>query len=265
MGIILILFTDQKAEEIIMAKKFLSLLKAKNEKPLECPPVTIGFLGDSVTNGCFEVLPANTDHGTDGYDVVFDQEHSYSSYLYRTFISLYPNAQINIVNAGISGDDAPTGLSRMDRDLMSFHPDLVIVCYGLNDAYNGPDKLDTYKNALTGILRRILASGAEAILMTPQPVCTRVHGRLDSAELRKLAVELAELFHSGVFDRYMNAAREAAAEAGVPVCDCYAKWMRMYESGVDITDHLVNYLNHPTRQMHWLFANSLADTIFMND
>ena len=61
----------------------------------------------------------------------------------------------------------------------------------------------------------------------------------------------------------MQAARAAAEETCVPLCDVYAKWMAMYRSGVDITDLLSNYLNHPTREMHQLFASSLIDTLFM--
>ena len=60
----------------------------------------------------------------------------------------------------------------------------------------------------------------------------------------------------------MQAARAAAAETQVPVCDVYAKWMSMYQNGVDITDLLSNYLNHPTREMHQLFAWSLLDILF---
>ena len=38
--------------------------------------------------------------------------------------------------------------------------------------------------------------------------------------------------------------------------------MAMFDGGVDITDLLSNYLNHPTRELHWLFAYSLVHTMF---
>ena len=41
----------------------------------------------------------------------------------------------------------------------------------------------------------------------------------------------------------MQAARSAAKETEVPLCDVYEKWMSMYQNGVDITDLLSNYLN----------------------
>ena len=245
-----------------MAMKFLSILREKNENPLSAKPATLGFLGDSVTNGCFEVLPALTDNGIQGFDVVYEPENAYSADLRKIFAMLYPHAQLNIINAGISGDSADGGLARMERDLLAYHPDLVVVCYGLNDSGRGDAGLERYRSSLVGILNGIRETGAEAILLTPQPICARVHTQLKGDNLRTMAAHLANTFKEGGFDRYMQTARAAADEAGVPVCDCYAKWMAMYENGVDITSLLANYLNHPTRELHWLFASSLAETIF---
>ncbi len=245
-----------------MAMKIVSLLKNKNDDATANRPVTIGFIGDSVTNGCFEVLPSIKEDGTEGMDVVYDTENAYPAKLRKILTTLYPMAQINIVNAGISGDDAPGGLMRVDRDLLAFKPDLTVVCFGLNDSCYGEDKLEKYRKALTEIIEKIKASGSEVILMTPQPICARVHTQLRGDTLRKFGAQLTEGFKSGLFAKYMDTAREVAAECGVTVCDCYAKWMKLYEGGVDITDLLCNYLNHPTRDMHWLFATSLADTIF---
>ena len=245
-----------------MTEKTLKKLAAKNTSAGTSSPVTIGFLGDSVTNGCFEVYPAMTDHGEDGFDVVFDPENGYPAIFRRMLTLLYPKAQINIVNAGISGDSAPGGLARMDRDLLAYHPDLTVVCYGLNDSGHGDAGIPIYRDALTAIIRRLQEVGSEVILMTPQPICTRVHSQLRGEALRELAAKLAAASSEGVFDRYMQAARAAAKDTGIPLCDVYAKWMAMYQNGVDITDLLANYLNHPIRRMHHLFASSLMDTFF---
>lgn len=245
-----------------MMTETLKKLSQKNTSAFSNAPVTIGFLGDSVTNGCFEVYPAMTDNGESGFDVVFDPEQGYPAHLRRMLSMLYPKAQINIINAGISGDNAPGGLARMDRDLLPYHPDLTVVCYGLNDSGSGDAGIQKYHDALVAMIRRLQDAGSEVILMTPQPICARVHTQLRGEGLRKLAANLAASFADGAFDRYMQAARAAANETGIPLCDVYAKWMAMYQSGVDITDLLSNYLNHPTREMHKLFAHSLLDTIF---
>ena len=245
-----------------MAMKIVSLLNQKNGDALNNRPVTIGFIGDSVTNGCFEVMPSLNEDGTEGIDVVFDTENAYPAKLKKILTTLYPKAQINIINAGISGDDAPSGLGRIDRDLIAFKPDLTVVCFGLNDSCYGESKLSVYRDSLAAIIEKLKNAQSEVILMTPQPICARVHTQLRGDALRRFGAQLTDSFKSGLFAKYMDTAREVAAEHGVPVCDCYAKWMKLYEGGVDITDLLCNYLNHPTRDMHWLFATSLADTIF---
>ncbi len=243
-----------------MAMKVVSLLKEKNSDAYHKRPVTVGFLGDSVTNGCFEVHP--TKPNGDAFDVVFDTENGYVTKVRKILTTLYPEAQINIINAGISGDNAPNALQRMDRDLLPFNPDLTVVCFGLNDCCEGEAGLQKYSDALVAIIKKLQAAGSEVILMTPQPICTRVHTQIEGDALRKFADDLVKNFEGGVFGKYMQAARDAAKTCGVVVCDCYEKWIKMYENGVDITSLLANYLNHPIRDMHWLFAVSLVETMF---
>lgn len=47
----------------------------------------------------------------------------------------------------------------------------------------------------------------------------------------------------------------------VKVCDCYKEWKKLSETQ-DITYLLANRINHPTKEMHELFAESLFKTIF---
>jgi hypothetical protein len=47
---------------------------------------------------------------------------------------------------------------------------------------------------------------------------------------------------------------------GITVCDCYSRWREMSRTR-DITELLANYINHPTREMHELFAQTLFDLI----
>ena len=244
--------------------EFLKKLAQKDSAPSDNPPVTLGFLGDSVTNGCFELRTYVDEAGNSGFLDTFDHENSYSVYLRKILLTLYPHAQINIINAGVSGDRAEKALKRVDRDLLAFSPDLTVVCLGLNDSVKGEGYLPTYRACLKEILRKIKESGSEIILMTPQPICARSHPMVTDKELHKYSIEFSEIFSSGLFGRYMDTAKAVAAEEGVVVCDVYSKWMKMYENGVDITELLANYLNHPKREMHWLFAHSLAETIFEN-
>ena len=82
---------------------------------------------------------------------------------------------------------------------------------------------------------------------------------------RNIAQSIVQTQNGGVLDLYIQAAVALCAREQVPVCDCYARWKRLQESGADTTGLLANYLNHPTRQMHWLFAAALADTILFSE
>lgn len=59
----------------------------------------------------------------------------------------------------------------------------------------------------------------------------------------------------------MDAAKALAEEMGVPVCDCYAEWKKLSETE-DVTMLLCNRINHPTKEMHELFAQKLFEMIF---
>ena len=77
----------------------------------------------------------------------------------------------------------------------------------------------------------------------------------------KLAEQLAALETDGVLAAYFDAAKQVAAQYGVRVCDCYAKWRALAQAGVDTTALLANHLNHPTREMVSLFSISLLETM----
>ena len=142
--------------------QIIEKFKAKHETMYDHRRPVIAFLGDSVTQGCFEIFD---DHGH--IETKFCPEDAYSEKVGHILGMLYPNAAPVIVNAGISGDTSWNGLTRLERDVLSFRPELVTVCYGLNDAGWGEGKIDEYEKSMRGIFEGIKASGAEAIFLTP--------------------------------------------------------------------------------------------------
>ena len=55
-----------------------------------------------------------------------------------------------------------------------------------------------------------------------------------------------------------------AKELDIAVCDCYQQWKELSKTQ-DITQLLANRINHPTREMHELFAENLFKVIFDED
>ena len=62
-------------------------------------------------------------------------------------------------------------------------------------------------------------------------------------------------------DAYMSGAKALCTRNGVAVCDCYEKWKTLAKIGVDTTMLLANRINHPARQMNWLFAIALVEVM----
>ncbi len=223
------------------------------------PGVTIAFLGDSVTQGCFELYRK----GEDGFETYFDKNSAYHLYIAKILSVIFPTVPVNIVNAGVSGGSAPHGLKRLERDVLAHKPDLTVVCFGLNDCGNWAPGVDAYVDALDQIFTRLEESGSEIIFMTPNMMATGISCHLERDEVfLKLAKHISTLQNEGMLDLYLDAARELCKCRGITVCDCHAKWKTMAENGVDVTELLANKLNHPLREMNWLFATSLVETMF---
>lgn len=236
--------------------QFIEVLKRKmKDNPGTRTPM-IAFLGDSVTQGVFEVYQQD-----EKMQVVFDSMAAYSEKVKELLALLYPTAPISVVNAGVNGSSAPEGYERLLRDVMPLKPDLLVVCFGLNDSNAEVEGVDTYKTALRNIFQTAKAANIEIIFMTPNMMNTNSSKVSPGDILEPLAEIFAKRQTEGVFDAYMEAARAVCAEENIILCDCYAIWKKMYECGVDTTNLLSNGLNHPIRKMHDLFAWQLVHTL----
>ena len=221
---------------------------------------TIAFLGDSVTQGCFEIY-RNKEGGVGN---IYDKNHTYHNYVAKILSILFPATPINIINAGIAGSDAVSGEKRLERDVLAFHPDLTVVCFALNDSGEGIENVEKYIHALRNIFLRLKESGSEVIFMTPNMMNTETSSFLKEELLKEIALSKQEIQNGGVLESYIEAAKKLCRECDVVVCDCYEKWKKLYESGVNVTELLANKINHPTREMHWLFAGMLVNTMLEN-
>ena len=219
--------------------------------------VTIAFFGDSVTQGCFEVYCS----ASEKIETVFDKENAYHAHLQRIFATVYPSVPVNIINAGVSGDNAVHALQRIERDVIKFCPDLVVVCFGLNDSGQGAEGVKAYGNALAEIFKMLLMSGTEIVFMTPNMMNTDVSVHITDPYVKDVAKKKMIIQKQGILDMYIEEAKRVCSEYNIKVCDCYEKWKLLEKNGANITELLANKINHPTRAMNWLFAVSLFETM----
>lgn len=237
--------------------KIVEKFKKKAADRRSIRPITIAFLGDSVTQGCFECYLTNENV----LETTFDKNYAYHNYIAKIFSVLYPTVPVNIINAGISGESATDGVERLERDVLSYNPDLVVVCFGLNDCNKGFEGVNLYTHALENIFQKLVSEKIEVIFMTPNMMNTSISPHLENELVINVAKTTEKNQKDGVLDKYIDEAKKVCEKHNITVCDCYKKWKKLSECGVDITEMLANKINHPTREMNWMFAYSLVETI----
>jgi lysophospholipase L1-like esterase len=205
-------------------------------------PINIVAFGDSITHGVMN-----------GYN---DYENVYWNRLRKKFNAFRNFMPVNIIDAGIGGTTATASLKRMESQVFRHAPDLVIICFGLNDVNF---EFEDYIHSLKTIFSQCRVREIDCIFMSPNMLNTYVADDTP-AKFREYAFETAEMQNSGKMDKYIYAAMDLAREMGVPVCDCYSKWKELAKTE-DTTMLLCNRINHPTPEMHELFANALYDMI----
>lgn len=213
----------------------------------------IVFLGDSITEGCFEII----EKADGGFDGVTDSPSGYVSLTEGRLKERFPGMDIDVINAGIGGNTSGDGLARLQKDVISHKPDIAVVCFGLNDMGLS---LEEYKNNLCEIFRQLKAAEVKTVFMTPNMTNTEKYD-FSSEILSSVARGCAKSQTDGTMDSYMDTARSSAESYGVAVCDAYALWKKLSSYGIKTDELLSNHINHPTRAMHRLFADLLEPVL----
>lgn len=222
--------------------------------------ITVVCLGDSVTQGIFELAPGTSDHFI-GY--VVDPEAAYPSLLLNALTERGIDA--TVINSGISGNYVSDGIRRLERDVLNYDPDIVTVCFGLNDVCSGDAELYEYNLGALFDMIKAYNENIRIVFMTPNMLASRVADEVtDSYFNTMVAMGNVEITESGLLDIFMESAKKVCAEHNIPVCDAYSYWKNLYESGEDITSLLASYCTHPSREMHKVFCDMLIETFVDN-
>jgi lysophospholipase L1-like esterase len=96
---------------------------------------TVVFLGDSITAA-----------------------RTYGKLVENYTLLRFPDRKLRFVNAGVGGDTAAGGLKRLERDVFSHKPTVVIVAYGVNDIGWGLKADDEHKKAYLEGVRGIVGA-----------------------------------------------------------------------------------------------------------
>lgn len=206
--------------------------------------VTIVALGDSITDvnhttlGCLNWVGL-LGMGLQGADV-FPQGYT-------------------IINSGNGGDHLTHALARLDRDVLRFQPDIVIIAYGMNDCRSSTPEV--FGTRLRAVVTRIRAGcnangeggGCSIVLRTPNPMINLLTGQ-ELHEVpegnRMIQTDLAA---------FAKVICEVAAEQDTLCVDHYTRWTHsMRSSCVGDMIQLMNDPIHPNAQGHRRFYHELA-------
>lgn len=211
-------------------------------------PVLLVALGDSVTQGAMQIS-------------VLDAEGVYHRLLQRELEAFYPSATFSTVNAGVSGGTVAQALERLERDVLSFRPDLVLIAFGLNDCHNGLEGLARFQADLSEMVRRINESTeADILLVTPSFMARRANARIHPDHSQHTQAVIGAQTE-GTLARYAQVIRDVASASSLPLADVHREWERLSADGFDTDAWLINGLNHPNRQGHKLASQVVFSAI----
>lgn len=213
--------------------------------------MNIVFLGDSVTQGCFEIEKNMAGE----WELRIDPKCSYVALLEKRLTEIFSPKDIKVFNSGISGDSTKEALDRLERDVLEKRPDITVVCLALNNS--GRKNIPEYVSQLSEIFDRIRSTGSSLVFLTPNMLNTYVAERTPDF-LLKMAEDCADIQNNGEMDKLIDAGKETARNFGAEICDAYSEWKKLERYGVDTTALLCNHINHPKREMHSLFADMLS-------
>ncbi|MCA9113464.1 MAG: hypothetical protein KDA79_00145 [Planctomycetaceae bacterium] len=154
----------------------------------------------------------------------------------------FPQADVEMVNAGISGHTTVNALGRIEKDVIARKPRLTVVMFGMNDVTRVP--IAQYEANLRKICSDCLAAGSAVVLCTPNNVYdngARPNGKLD---------------------QFSDVVRRVAKETNVPLVDFFRLWTDYRKADELAWIQLMSDSIHPNMNGHRLFAEQIVQEAF---
>ena len=139
-------------------------IKKAMAKAMKGEPVTVGFLGGSITQGSLSSTP----------------ETCYAYLVYRWWKESFPESRVTYINAGIGGTPSNFGVARVDDDLLKYRPDFTVVEFSVNDSDD-----EHFRETYEGLVRHILKDESKTGLLLISNVR---YDNMESAENQHLLV-----------------------------------------------------------------------------
>ncbi len=96
-------------------------------------PVLSRRVGGPAPPGAVTILVVGDSHAAGGGA---PPEESLPAHLERALTVRHPSRTFRVVNAGVSGANSAWVANRLERNILLYHPDVIVVWVGLNDSWN---------------------------------------------------------------------------------------------------------------------------------
>lgn len=169
---------------------------------------------------------------------------------------------VRIINEGIPGSHTGSikdnnfhevlhGMDRFKESVLQYHPDWVVICFGINDSWQYKGRKDPsiisikqYSNNLLYFVDEIQKNNGRVILMTPNPL----GGEYAGWRCKKL-------------DAYRKATKKLAVVKNTFLVDTWELFYNEVKNKTNSIDLLLLDGMHPNDRGHQLMSDALASVI----
>jgi lysophospholipase L1-like esterase len=162
------------------------------------PPLHLPHLRAALAAGEEAIIVALGSSSTRGV-MASNAGRTYPAELQAALSEAMPNRHIAVINRGISGQDAPRELARLEADVIALRPQLVIWQVGANAALREADPV-AFRRLVGEGVERLQKAGIDVVLMDNQR-SPRILASGDDAEFDRTLAELARADNVGLFSR----------------------------------------------------------------
>ncbi len=182
-------------------------------------PLLITALGDSLTFGWMV-------------------KKGYLAFLQEMLSKKYPSSEIDIINRGIPGDTMEGGLYRLQNQVINTQPDLILIQFGLNDAFCGYPVSDFQDKTISMVRDIKTKTDSEILLMT-------------SSALNENDMKTVE--------KYYDIIVRTAEKEKISIAKVHNYWTKNISDGISFNTLVQDDKVHPTEAGYCLIAEAIME------
>lgn len=187
----------------------------------------------------------------------FAERLQYYNYLEPLLYSSFPDKDLTVRNLGWSADEInrqsrPLNFPTQDELLTAYKADVILACYGLNEAFKGPDSLAAFKTQLTTYLQHLQqqaynGKGAPQVILVSPIAHEQLGGFLPDAGTHNKNLAL-----------YTGGMQQVAEALGIPFINLFKATQRLQKAKEPMTINGIHLNEAGYKAVGEIMAKSLG-------